>query len=106
MVVQGFYEEVVIKGILGVMRLQLIWFIGVRSRLATVSPEPYTLTSVNEAQPQGSKDLNNRVLGPKYYNMNGIWGLKPDYLGPWTLRARQKVKRQVWGCYSVGIWGC
>ena len=26
------------------------------------------------------------VLGPKYYNLNGIWDLKPHYLGPWTLR--------------------
>ena len=33
---------------------------------------------------QGSKDPNIRVLGPKYYNMNGIWALKPHYLGPWT----------------------
>ena len=37
------------------------------------------------AEPQGSKDLNNRVLGPKCYTINGIWALKPDYLGPWTL---------------------
>ena len=36
----------------------------------------------------GSKDPNNRVLGPKYYNINGIWALKPCYLGPWTLRVR------------------
>ena len=40
--------------------------------------------------PSGSKDLNNKVLGPKYYNINGIWGLQPYYLvlGPlgfWTL---------------------
>ena len=33
-----------------------------------------------------SKDPNNRVLGPKYYNIIGIWALKPYYLGPWTLR--------------------
>ena len=27
------------------------------------------------------------VVEPKYYNMNGIWALKPYYyLGPWTLR--------------------
>ena len=38
------------------------------------------------AEPQGSKDPNNRVLGPKYYNVDGIWALKPHYLGPWTLR--------------------
>ena len=36
--------------------------------------------------PEGSKDSNNGVLGPKYYNLNGIWDLKPCYLGPWTLR--------------------
>ena len=37
---------------------------------------------------QGSKDPNNGVLGPKYYNINGIWALKPYYLGPWTLRVK------------------
>ena len=37
-------------------------------------------------QPYGFKDPNNRVLGPKYYNVNGTWALKPYYLGPWTLR--------------------
>ena len=36
--------------------------------------------------PLGSKDPNNRVLGPKYYSMNGMRALKPSYLGPWTLR--------------------
>ena len=33
-----------------------------------------------------SKDPNESASGPKYYNMNGIWDLKPYYLGPWTLR--------------------
>ena len=37
------------------------------------------------AYPKGSKDLRTRVLGPKYYNMNGTWDLKHYYLGPWTL---------------------
>ena len=36
--------------------------------------------------PQGSKDPNKRVLGPKYYTINGIWALKNYYMGPWTLR--------------------
>ena len=31
-------------------------------------------------QTLGSKDPNNRVLRPKYYNINGIWALKPFYL--------------------------
>ena len=35
---------------------------------------------------QRSKDPNNRVLGPKYHQINGIWPLKPDYLSPCTLR--------------------
>ena len=26
-----------------------------------------------------------RAAGPKYNNINGIWALKPFYLGPWTL---------------------
>ena len=34
---------------------------------------------------QGSKDPNNRVLGPNSYQVNNIWALKPCYLGPWTL---------------------
>ena len=38
--------------------------------------------------PQGSKDPNNWVLGPKYHNIHGIWARKPDYLGPWTLRVQ------------------
>ena len=33
-----------------------------------------------------NRTQNNRVLGPKYYNVNGIWALKPCYLGPRTLR--------------------
>ena len=32
------------------------------------------------------KDRDNRVLGPKCYNLNSIWALKPSYLDPWTLR--------------------
>ena len=35
---------------------------------------------------RGISDPNFRVLGPKYYDINGIWALKPYYLGPWTLR--------------------
>ena len=37
-------------------------------------------------KPKGSKDPNNKVSGPKYYDTIGIWALKPHYLGPWTLR--------------------
>ena len=29
----------------------------------------------------GSKDPYNRVLGPKYYNGNGIWALKTQLFG-------------------------
>ena len=65
-----------------------------------------------ETLPQGLKDPNSKVLGPKYFNINGIWAPKlhclgpkypyivpmypytspriplkgPYYLGPWTLR--------------------
>ena len=42
---------------------------------------------------QGSKDPNNRALGPKYYNINGIWALKPPYLGPWTPRGLHYTMR-------------
>ena len=31
--------------------------------------------------------MHHGVVGPKYSNLNGIWDLKPYYLGPWTLRA-------------------
>ena len=31
--------------------------------------------------PQGSKDPNNGVLGPKYYNLNGILGPKTPLFG-------------------------
>ena len=36
--------------------------------------------------PRGSRNSNKRVSGPKYYNLNGIWDLKPYNLGSWTLR--------------------
>ena len=32
--------------------------------------------------PQGSKDPNDRALGPKYFNINGIWALDPYSSGP------------------------
>ena len=35
--------------------------------------------------PSGSKDPNNRVLGLKYYNIIGIWALKPYYLESFPL---------------------
>ena len=47
-------------------------------------PKRAVLTFDLKAQ-SGSKDLNNRASGPKYYHINGIWTLKPYYLGPWTL---------------------
>ena len=40
---------------------------------------------------RGSKDPNKRVLGPKYYNINGIWALKPYYFSPWTLKVYVKI---------------
>ena len=32
--------------------------------------------------PKGSKDPNNRVLGPKNYNIHGLWAVKTLVLGP------------------------
>ena len=52
------------------------------------------LKSTVEPWPWGSKDPNNRGLEPKYYNMNGIWALKPYYLGPWTLRVGVQVYQE------------
>ena len=34
---------------------------------------------------EGSKDPNNRALGPKFHSCYSIWALKPYHLGPWTL---------------------
>ena len=51
-------------------------------------------TSQSIKSPRGSKDPNNRVLGPKYYSYSGIWALKPYYLSPWTHR-----EFWVWGYY-------
>ena len=39
---------------------------------------------------QGSKDPTTRVFGPIYSSINGIWALRPFYLGPWTRRERDK----------------
>ena len=38
--------------------------------------------------PKGPRTQIIGFLGPKYYNINSIWALKPYYLGPWTLRGR------------------
>ena len=35
------------------------------------------VTRSEENSPKGSKNPNDRVLGPKDYNINGIWALKP-----------------------------
>ena len=51
----------------------------------------------------GSKDPNNRVLGPKYYNINSIWALKPYYLGPWTLREDQVLSSVTKPDFSVAL---
>ena len=53
-----------------------------------------TVHAIVEIEPQGSKDPNNRALGPKYYNINGIWALKPYYLGPWTLKEKSEHPHQ------------
>ena len=54
-------------------------------------PKAPTSLPSNKTFPRGSKDPNNRVLGPKYYTINGIWALKPYYLGPWTFRVLKKT---------------
>ena len=51
---------------------------------APLSSKPEISNSLHS--PSGSKDPNNGVLGPKYYNIHGVWALKPYYLGPWPLR--------------------
>ena len=53
------------------------------SYIAYVEPTMWFLWKTLRVQ-----GLNNRVSGPKYCYRNGIWALKPWYLGPWTLRER------------------
>ena len=36
--------------------------------------------------PKGPRTPKKKVLGPKYYTIEGIWVLKSHYLCPWTLR--------------------
>ena len=50
---------------------------------------------------QGFKDPNDRVLGPKYHNINGIWDLKPYYLGPWTFRVMVLGLMVLWGLWFI-----
>ena len=45
-------------------------------------------------QPKGSKDPNNRVLGPNYNKYYSIWALTPYHLGPRTLRAKERCQTQ------------
>ena len=47
------------------------------------------------------------VLGPKYFNMNGIRELYQHHLGPWTLRGRMQLDlglthafANIYGCHS------
>ena len=51
-----------------------------------------------EGLPEGSKDPSNRVVGPKYHNILGIWVLKPHYLSPWTLKVRDGLGKL--SCFS------
>ena len=37
--------------------------------------------TLNGSRPLGSKDLNNRVLGPKYYNISWYLGPKTRFFG-------------------------
>ena len=44
---------------------------------------------------KGIYDPHNRVLGPNIINTNDIWALKPNYLGPATLRVMQQLGNQM-----------
>ena len=54
-----------------------------KRQLEPYLPDPQTYT-----HPKGPRTQINGVLGPKYYNLNGIWALKPYNLGPWSLKPR------------------
>ena len=56
---------------------------------------------MSPSNPQGSKDPNDRVLGPKYQLYSSIWALKPYYLGPWTLKERLILCGPVYGAGPV-----
>ena len=64
----------------------LLSFFGASGPLFTSYSEALNHEAFYLNYPRGSKDPNNKVLGPKYYTINGIWALKPYDLGPWTLR--------------------
>ena len=76
---------------------------------ATFKFEEYALMfdeawmSLHDSNP---KDPDNRVLGPKYYDIVGIWPLKPYYLGPWTLNPKPYISpyNPLKGPYYLGPW--
>ena len=41
--------------------------------------------------PSESKKPNNRVLGLRCYNLNGIWDVTPSFLGPRTVNPKTQA---------------
>ena len=52
----------------------------------------------------GSKDPNNRALGPKYSDITSTWALIPHYLSPWTLRVAFVIPFAL--SYAHYVWAC
>ena len=64
--------------------------------------------SIVASGPLGTKGPNNRASGPKYCNINGIWPLKPYYLGLWNRRGMQEHQQFKVSCFCwcwVGLVG-
>ena len=64
--------------------------VGVRSPTYPEGPRIQIIGSLYRGYRGTDKDIWGLSRGrkPKYYDINGIWALKPYYFGPWTLRAK------------------
>ena len=57
------------------------------------SPYRALTAGLNPRRPLQSRHSNEGGLGAKHYNVNGILDLKPEYLGPWTLREGEVIRK-------------
>ena len=60
-------------------------------QLTEVACQKIAKPQPEHACPKNPKGPRTQIMGfwgPKYYDNNAIWALKPYYLGPWTLRGR------------------
>ena len=55
--------------------------------------------------PSLGKLPNIGALGPKHYNLNGLWHLKPSYCVPWPLIGTGDGQRCSAPAWSLGVKG-